>query len=108
MGLWCSSSANRVGAAYSLGSQDVTFFATIGLDDKRLLKRLMKVFRRGDRDGSGEIDMFEFCMLLDIERTPFAERAFGAFDADGSGQIDYREFVMAARTVVVVLWPYYL
>ena len=72
-------------------------------------------FRKFDRDGSGHMDMDEFCMALEhlglhveglgapglggIPRK-VVEVVFGRFDADGSGHIDYKEFMEQLLTNV--------
>ena len=42
-----------------------------------------------------QIGLMEFWDHLDIDRTPFSERAFSLFDEDGSGDIDFREYLVS-------------
>lgn len=66
---------------------------------EREVSKLYRIFRKVDVDGSGQIELIELLVHIDIERTAFSERVFGIFDEDGSGEIDFREFVLA-------LWNY--
>ncbi len=66
---------------------------------ERDIGRLYKIFRKVDVDGSGEIELAELLVHMDVERTPFTQRVFSIFDEDGSGEIDFREFVLS-------LWNY--
>ena len=67
--------------------------------EERTIGKLYKMFNRVDNDKSGTIDIAELLMYLDVERTPFACRAFSVFDEDGSGTVDFREFILS-------LWNY--
>lgn len=61
--------------------------------------RLYNVFRKVDADNSGEIELLELLVHIDIERTKFTKRVFAIFDEDKSGEVDFREFVLS-------LWNY--
>lgn len=63
------------------------------------LRRMYKVFRKIDVDGSGSISVAELLVHINVNRTPFTQRIFSIFDEDGSGEIDFREFVLS-------LWNY--
>jgi Ca2+-binding EF-hand superfamily protein len=54
-----------------------------------------KVFQKIDVDGSGQIDIFELMIYVDVTTTVFTDRVFNIFDEDCSGKIDFREFVLA-------------
>lgn len=66
---------------------------------ERDIGRLYKIFRKVDVDGSGQIELAELLVHMDVDRTPFTQRVFSIFDEDGSGEIDFREFVLS-------LWNY--
>ena len=70
-----------------------------GLKPKHV-KTLYKLFRKADKDQSGEISVLEFLMFFDIDRTVFAVKAFTHMDDDKSGEIDFPEFVKAAWAFV--------
>lgn len=70
-----------------------------GLKPKHV-KTLYKLFRRADKDRSGEISVLEFLMFFDIDRTVFAVKAFTHMDDDKSGEIDFPEFVRACWAFV--------
>ena len=72
-----------------------------GLKPKHV-KTLYKLFRKADKDQSGEISVLEFLMFFDIDRTVFAVKAFTHMDDDKSGEIDFPEFVKAAWAFVSV------
>lgn len=57
--------------------------------------KLFQIFQNVDVDGSGNIELAELLVHLDVERTPFTKRIFSLFDEDGSGEIDFREFVLS-------------
>ena len=59
----------------------------------------LTAFRKIDDDCSGSVDILEFLMYFDVERTRFTKRVFGIFDLDGSGKMDFKEFVFS-------LWNY--
>eukprot|EP00602_Paraphysomonas_sp_CaronLab_P006278 CAMPEP_0185026646 /NCGR_PEP_ID=MMETSP1103-20130426/10981_1 /TAXON_ID=36769 /ORGANISM="Paraphysomonas bandaiensis, Strain Caron Lab Isolate" /LENGTH=470 /DNA_ID=CAMNT_0027560297 /DNA_START=92 /DNA_END=1504 /DNA_ORIENTATION=+ len=59
------------------------------------IRRLYNIFRRVDMDGSGEIDVTEMLLYLDIENNVFSRQVFSIMDVDGSGQVDFREFVIS-------------
>ncbi|KAJ8599070.1 hypothetical protein CTAYLR_007600 [Chrysophaeum taylorii] len=69
-------------------------FRFLGLK-KRDVVRLLNLFLQVDKDNCGEVDMFEFLMAVDIDRSPFAAKIFAIFDADGSKKVDFFEFVVA-------------
>ncbi|KAJ1459279.1 hypothetical protein M885DRAFT_479090 [Pelagophyceae sp. CCMP2097] len=71
-------------------------------DDYALLRiprydviRLIDLFQRLDTDSSGTIDVFEFLMFADMERTFFATKVFQVFDANESGVLDFDEFALS-------------
>ena len=70
-----------------------------GLKPKHV-KTLYKLFRKADKEQSGEISVLEFLMFFDIDRTVFAVKAFTHMDDDKSGEIDFPEFVKAAWAFV--------
>lgn len=53
--------------------------------------RLRKIFMSIDTDGSGQIELLELLMYMDLERTPFTKRVFSIFDDDGSKTVDFKE-----------------
>ena len=46
-----------------------------------------------DTDYGGTISLDEFHVFMEVERTPFSDRAFGILDEDGSGELDFHEFI---------------
>jgi len=48
---------------------------------------LYKAFRKIDDDNSGQVSIAELMAFLDVERTPFTERAFRLFDEDHSTRV---------------------
>lgn len=56
---------------------------------------LYRVFSKIDGDNSGEIDVLELLMFLDIERSDFSTQVFAVMDSDMSGHIDFYEFSIA-------------
>lgn len=44
------------------------------------IRRLYSIFRQIDVDGSGNIDILELLMFLDIERTKFSKQVFSIMD----------------------------
>lgn len=69
-------------------------FKSLGLRSREVVK-LVNLFLKIDADRGGTIDMFEFLMAVDVDRTPFASTIFSVFDADTSHNIDFVEFVLA-------------
>lgn len=69
-------------------------FQALGISESDCGK-LYHLFSKIDMDGSGEIEILELLMFLDVERTRFTKRIFSIFDDDKSGQIDFREFVLS-------------
>eukprot|EP00601_Ochromonadales_sp_CCMP2298_P005288 CAMPEP_0173213228 /NCGR_PEP_ID=MMETSP1141-20130122/25264_1 /TAXON_ID=483371 /ORGANISM="non described non described, Strain CCMP2298" /LENGTH=429 /DNA_ID=CAMNT_0014140385 /DNA_START=214 /DNA_END=1499 /DNA_ORIENTATION=- len=63
------------------------------------VKKLYRIFRLVDVDGSGTIALAELLVHIDLDRTSFTKRIFSIFDDDKSGEIDFKEFVLA-------LWNY--
>ena len=69
----------------------------------RELKKLWRVFRKYDADGSGTIDMQEFLTLLstarhDESRSVFTSNVFALCDANNDGVIDFGEYLWALAT----------
>lgn len=59
------------------------------------VKKAYKRFQATDKDGSGQIDYFEFCEVLQVDPSPQCEKVFQLFDNDKLGRIDVREFMIA-------------
>lgn len=59
------------------------------------VSRLSTLFDTIDRDGSGSIDMFEFLMAVDIERSSFSAMIFDIFASDEGSQISFLQFALA-------------
>ncbi|POY72945.1 calcineurin family phosphoesterase [Rhodotorula taiwanensis] len=57
------------------------------------IERLLKRFRKLDKDGSGSIDKEEFLQIPQIATNPLASRMIAIFDEDGGGSVDFQEFV---------------
>lgn len=57
------------------------------------IERLLKRFRKLDKDGSGSIDKDEFLQIPQIATNPLASRMIAIFDEDGGGSVDFQEFV---------------
>jgi serine/threonine-protein phosphatase 2B regulatory subunit len=62
-------------------------------------RKLLSIFNRMDKDGSGSIALKELLLFLKMEDSSFMDRAFSIFDSDRSGEIDFGEFV-------VCVWNY--
>ncbi len=62
------------------------------------LVKLKKVFDSADRSGDGEVDIHEFLMYLDMERTKLIEHIFRQFDTDGGDSLSFKEFALALWT----------
>ena len=62
------------------------------------LVKLKKVFDAADRSGDGEVDIHEFLMYLDVERTKLIEHIFRQFDTDGGDSLSFKEFALALWT----------
>ena len=60
--------------------------------------KLKKVFDSADRSGDGEVDIHEFLMYLDMERTKLIEHIFRQFDTDGGDSLSFKEFALALWT----------
>ena len=60
--------------------------------------KLKKVFDAADRSGDGEVDIHEFLMYLDVERTKLIEHIFRQFDTDGGDSLSFKEFALALWT----------
>ena len=58
-----------------------------------------RIFHEADLDQTGENDIVGLLTVMDVERTPFAERVFSLFDENQSGHIDFIEFILS-------LWNY--
>ena len=68
-----------------------------GLGHKENKKKLLKLLKSADTDGSGEIDYTEFiAATMDAQmymRDDYLKTAFDMFDKDGSGKIDKSEII---------------
>ena len=62
---------------------------------ERDLKRLQKVFTSADSNNSGDLDLLEFLMYVDVERTHLSRSVFKLFDYDDSNQMSFKEFAFA-------------
>lgn len=67
--------------------------------NKGEVRKLYKIYRAVEVDGSGTIALGELLAHIQLTCTPFTEKIFSIFDDDGSGEIDFKEFVMS-------LWNY--
>ncbi|GBG33868.1 Calcium-dependent protein kinase 1 [Hondaea fermentalgiana] len=74
--------------------EHMALFRTIGLNERHV-EKLYRGFSKIDKDGSGELSLFELLDHLKVSKTPFTKRVFSIFDEDGSGSIDFREFVLS-------------
>lgn len=72
----------------------LTVWKKLGCAEKDL-EKLQKVFIKADRDKSGELDLFEFLMYVDLDKTPMSRRIFELFDYDGSRKMSFKEFTLA-------------
>ena len=63
-----------------------------------ILVKLKKVFDSADQSGDGEVDIHEFLMYLDMERTKLIEHIFRQFDTDGGDSLSFKEFALALWT----------
>ncbi len=61
---------------------------------ERDIGRLFRIFRRVDVDNSGQIELAELLVHMDVEKTPFTRRVFSIFDEDGSG-MHYLELLIS-------------
>ena len=68
------------------------------------IDRMWGLFKGIDRDGSGHICFFEFLMYLDLDRSPFVEKAFVLADADGTDNMDFAEFVGSLYVYCTFSW----
>lgn len=62
------------------------YFDTLCLNEYDVGK-FYRIFRRVDVDGSGNIELAELLVHLDVDKTPFTKRVFSIFDEDGSGKL---------------------
>jgi Ca2+-binding EF-hand superfamily protein len=72
----------------------------LALDEKDMHK-FGAHFAEIDRDGSGEIDLTEFCDYLDIDRTTYTDSIFAFLDESNDGTVDFAEFVHACGTILM-------
>ncbi|KAI5293440.1 Calcineurin subunit B [Ascosphaera acerosa] len=61
--------------------------------DRDEVERLMKRFKKLDKDNSGTIERDEFLSLPQVSSNPLATRMIAIFDDDGGGDVDFQEFV---------------
>ena len=66
----------------------------LGCTEKDLL-RLQRLFGKADADRSGQLNLLEFLMYVDVEKTPLARKVFELFDHDGSHEMSFKEFAFA-------------
>ena len=59
------------------------------------LQKFSTVFWTMDRNHNGDVNMIEFLMYFNIERTRFTDRLFNTMDVSGNGQLDFLEFTVA-------------
>ena len=64
---------------------------------RRDIDRMHGLFNRIDRDKSGCICYFEFLMHLDLDKSPFVEKAFMLANVDSADNMDFAEFVGSLR-----------
>lgn len=76
----------------------------LGCSEKDL-QRLKKVFTKADRDGSGSLDLFEFLMYADLDKTPLSRKVFELFDYDDSRQMSFKEFAFAVWNFNTLDYP---
>ena len=76
----------------------------LGCSEKDL-QRLKKVFAKADRDGSGSLDLFEFLMYADLDKTPLSRKVFELFDYDDSRQMSFKEFAFAVWNFNTLDYP---
>jgi len=79
--------------------QDLEAFQRLYGLDSAALRRIHSKFREVDRDGSGVVAFPDFCRLLRLERSPFAERLFSLFDRNRDGLVDLKEFIVGLANV---------
>jgi len=79
--------------------QDMETFQRMHGLNSDALRGIYKKFMDMDKDGSGMVDMNEFCRILRVERSPFLERLFHMFDTDRTGLIDLKEFIVGLCNV---------
>lgn len=58
------------------------------------IKSILSKFQQVDKDGSGTIDYYEFCEVMEQEDSPLLKRVFEMFDFDRSGSIELKELVV--------------
>lgn len=73
-------------------------FDALGLQKNEVLT-LFKEFKKVDARKTGNIDIHELLIHMNVDRTRFNERIFHIFDEDKSGVIEFGEFVLS-------LWNY--
>lgn len=92
-----------VGAATGPASgnpmEDMEAFQRMYGLDADALKKIYSKFKTVDADGSGQVDINEFCRVLRVERSQYVERLFSLFDSDRSGSIDLKEFIVGLCNV---------
>jgi len=54
---------------------------------------------RLSQDGTGLVNLSDFCRMLRVERSPFVERLFAMFDTDRDGLVDLKEFIIGLSNV---------
>eukprot|EP00924_Labyrinthula_sp_SR-Ha-C_P004414 maker-scaffold_89-snap-gene-0.9-mRNA-1 protein AED:0.16 eAED:0.16 QI:0/0/0/1/1/1/2/0/359 len=58
------------------------------------ISRVWKVFQKYDKDSSGSIDIKEFYLLIDEEKSVFGDAVFELVDVDHNGHLEFGEFVL--------------
>jgi len=60
---------------------------------------LFEKFNEIDKDGSGTVNVFEFCSVLQVEVSEFVVRLFDLLDQNSSGELDFVEFCIGIWNV---------
>ena len=97
----CLKTSERTGETYRMGfgnskygqSDEVDMVADVLGITKSIRKKMLLVFSKMDTDYGGTISLDEFHVYMDLQRTPFSDRAFGILDEDKSGELDFHEFI---------------
>ena len=71
---------------------------------RRDIDRMHGLFNRIDRDKSGCICYFEFLMHLDLDKSPFVEKAFMLANVDSADNMDFAEFVGSLYVYCTLSW----
>ena len=57
--------------------------------------RLFNIFHKIDKDHNTTVEVIEFLGFLNLDRSPFALKAFSVMDLDRSGSINFFEFAVS-------------